>query len=166
MALPQKPVIISTDSEGGGGIEVRGGETNLNNVTIFNNSAIGFGNGGGIRGSVNVKNSIIAGNTGNDPDCAGTLNSEGYNLVQDITNCIIGGDFTGNIIGLSPQLGSIQNNGGSTWTHMPNVASLAIDTGNPNAPGSGGNSCESEDQRNITRPQGARCDIGAVELSP
>ncbi len=49
------------------------------------------------------------------------------------------------------RLGSLANNGGLTKTH----ALLA---------GSGGNACEATDQRGVTRPQGATCDIGAFEL--
>src|SRR5262249_18350039 len=33
----------------------------------------------------------------------------------------------------------------------------------PSAPGSGGTACEATDQRGITRPVGARCDVGAFE---
>ncbi len=57
-----------------------------------------------------------------------------------------------------PRLASLQDNGGSTPTLFPRTGSAAIDIGD--AP-----SCASVDQRGIPRPQGAGCDIGAVEWS-
>src|SRR5262249_31966953 len=42
--------------------------------------------------------------------------------------------------------------------------SPVVDAGNPAPPGSGGTACEAFDQRGFTRPQGARCDIGAVDV--
>ena len=158
----------------GGGISVYNPATlNLNNVTIVNNlasaSVADLGAGGGMDASqadpVNFKNTLIAGNTssGAGPDCAGTLTSQGYNLVQDTAGCTIAGDTTGNIIGQDPLLGALTNNGGATQTHSLLPGSPAIDAGNPAAPGNGGNACEASDQRGVARPQGTRCDIGAYE---
>jgi len=157
----------------GGGISVYNPATlNLNNVTIVNNNASAsvpdLGAGGGIdvyADTVNFKNTLIAGNTssGAGPDCAGTLASQGYNLVQDTAGCTIAGDTTGNIIGQDPLLGALTNNGGATQTHSLLPGSPAIDAGNPAAPGNGGNACEASDQRGVARPQGTRCDIGAYE---
>lgn len=53
-----------------------------------------------------------------------------------------------------PLLGILQYNGGFAPTMMPAANSPAI--------GAGAN-CEDHDQRNIARPQGPACDIGAVE---
>lgn len=56
----------------------------------------------------------------------------------------------------APNLGSLGNYGGPTPTRMPNPGSPAIDAAScRNAP--------LTDQRGVTRPQGVRCDIGAVE---
>ena len=162
----------------GGGIDNFGGgfyigALNLSNVTITNNSVsadiAASAQGGGIyqsSGTVNFKNTLIAGNTssGAGPDCGGTLNSQGYNLVQSIAGCAIAGDATGNITGQDPLLTPLSNNGGATQTHGLLSGSPAIDAGNPAAPGSGGNACEASDQRGVARPQGTRCDIGAVEI--
>ena len=157
----------------GGGISVYNPATlNLNNVTIVNNNASAsvpdLGTGGGIdvhADTVNFKNTLIAGNTssGAGPDCAGTLASQGYNLIQNAAGCTIVGDATGNVTGQDPLLGVLTNNGGATQTHSLLPGSPAIDAGNPAAPGSGGNACEASDQRGIARPQGTRCDIGAYE---
>ena len=161
----------------GGGISVYNPATlNLNNVTIVNNIAIAsvadLGTGGGIddaqadADTVNFKNTLIAGNTssGAGPDCAGTLTSQGYNLVQDTAGCAIAGDATGNVTGQNPLLTPLAYRGGTTQTHGLLSGSPAIDAGNPAAPGSGGDACEASDQRGVARPQGTRCDIGAVEI--
>lgn len=55
-----------------------------------------------------------------------------------------------------PLLNPLTRNGGYTRTHMPGIGSPAVDAG-------GSESCTSIDQRGVQRPQGAACDIGAVE---
>jgi CSLREA domain-containing protein len=155
------------------------GSTLLNNVTITQNIADSDGNGSGDGGglsnrqsTVRAGNTIIAGNVdrGDEaPDCRGDLTSQGYNLIQDPAGCIITGDPTGNQLGMDPQLGALQKNGGPTFTHALLPGSPAIDAGNPAPPGSGGTACRATDQRRISRPQDgngdglARCDIGAYE---
>jgi hypothetical protein len=61
-------------------------------------------------------------------------------------------------------LGALANNGGPTDTHLPDPGSPLVDAGDPAG-------CTDEkggpllaDQRGVTRPQGSRCDIGAVEV--
>ncbi len=156
----------------GGGIATNSGTTALGNVTIADNSA--DSGGGGISSfdsSVGLQNTIIAGNTdlsGQGPECfiieGQGLDSRGHNLIQDTTGCPIGGDSTGNITGVDPELGPLQDNGGPTFTHALLAGSPAIDAGDPAAPGSGGTACEVADQRGVPRPQGAACDIGAFEF--
>lgn len=46
------------------------------------------------------------------------------------------------------------------------TGSLAIDSGNPAAPGTVAAACEKTDQRGIARPQSGRCDIAAYERRP
>jgi hypothetical protein len=43
------------------------------------------------------------------------------------------------------------------------VGSAAVEGGSPAVPGSGGDACLTVDQRGVSRPQGARCDVGAFE---
>ena len=69
-----------------------------------------------------------------------------------------------NLTGVSPNLGPLQDNGGPTPTHAPLTGSPVVDAGNPAVPGSSDTACEALDQQGVTRPQGARCDIGAVEV--
>jgi predicted outer membrane repeat protein len=147
----------------------------LNNVTITFNVADsngdGIGNGGGIFNgefsSIVFLNTIIANNSGTDgaSDCFGSFNSQGYNLIQVLSpECVIAGVSTGNIIGENPLLAPLANNGGLTETHALATNSPAVDTGNPAPPGSGGGACELTDQRDVSKPQGTACDIGAYEL--
>ncbi len=127
------------------------------------------GNGGGIYGTVNISNTIVGNNQvglkGEGPDGCGNFNSQGYNLVEDISYCTISGILTGNITEVDPMLGPLANNGGPTYTHALLPGSPAIDAGN--------SSNLSEDQRGYTRPvdipgianasDGA--DIGAYEFN-
>ena len=157
----------------------------LNNVTIANNLADsdndGNGDGGGIfraAGTAQVQNSIIAGNLdtpGNagggtiNPDCSGAFSSQGFNLIRRNDGCSgfangVNGDKVGSGANpINPLLGTLSKNGGSTQNHMLLPGSPAIDAGNPLPPGGGGFTCAGTDQRGVARPQGATCDIGAVE---
>jgi predicted outer membrane repeat protein len=157
----------------------------LNNVTITNNLADsdndGKGDGGGIfraAGTAQVQNSIIAGNfdtPGNagggtkNPDCSGAFSSQGHNLIGRNDGCSgfingANGDKAGaGANPINPLLGGLANNGGPTRTHALFLGSPAVDAGNPLTPGGGGFTCAGTDQRGIPRPQGAACDIGAVE---
>lgn len=63
------------------------------------------------------------------------------------------------VLALDPLLGPLADNGGATPTFLPGSGSPAIDAG-------AGDDCAASDQRDIRRPQGAGCDIGAVEVVP
>jgi hypothetical protein len=61
-------------------------------------------------------------------------------------------------------LNPLAYNGGPTATHSLAPTSPALDAGNPAVPGGGSFApCAALDQRNIARPQGAQCDMGAYE---
>jgi predicted outer membrane repeat protein len=157
----------------GGGLFSDGGNVTLTNVTIAHNSA---NNGGGIfnvSSTVTVRNSILAENSAAmGADCFGNFTSQGYNLIGDTAGCTIEGNTTGNLLGVDPLLGPLQDNGGSTLTHALLAGSPAIDAGNPAAPGSGDFACAATDQRGVVRPQDgnedgtAHCDMGAYEREP
>ncbi len=98
-------------------------------------------------------------NTGN----IATLNFTGNNLIGSVlnTNTPQGATATQNgtpSSNANPLLGELSNNGGPTHTLLPQAGSPVIDaascTGAP-----------ATDQRGITRPQGASCDLGAVEIT-
>ncbi|HEY7448953.1 MAG TPA: choice-of-anchor Q domain-containing protein, partial [Vicinamibacterales bacterium] len=121
---------------------------------------------------VNFKNTIIAGNfdggATSHPDCSGTLNSQGHNLVSNTAGCSFDSG-TGDLTGFPPELGPLTNYGGPTETHALLPLSPAIDAGNPGMPGTGGETCLADDQRRVARPldgngnSTAECDIGAYE---
>jgi CSLREA domain-containing protein len=155
----------------GGGINNTAAILNLNNVTITKNRAQIAGGGisnatvGSSVGTVNLKNTIIAGNTsernGRD-DCSGVFTSLGVNLIQEITNCTING---GTVVSADPRLGPLANNGGFTLNHILLANSDAIDKGSQAGPGSGGDACERRDQRGVMRPEDGDNTSGAICVS-
>ena len=56
----------------------------------------------------------------------------------------------------SPELGPLADNGGPTQTQALLPGSPAIDSADDSA-------CPATDQRGVSRPQGASCDVGAYE---
>lgn len=155
-------------ADGGGIYTDVGGSLTLTNVTIVGNTTESFDSGDGlfVSGSpADIKNTIIAANvdaSGVAPDCAGPVNSLGHNLIEDTTGCTISGDTTSNIIGQSPNIGPLADNGGPTQTHALLPGSPALDAGDNVG-------CPATDQRGAARPQDADgdlsavCDIGAYE---
>jgi hypothetical protein len=151
----------------GGGIENNGGTMGITNSTISGNSALGT-NVGGMEnqpsGTVNVRNTIIAGNT--NQDFVGTLTSQGYNLIGNTSGTTITGTTTGNQLNVDPHLGPLQDNGGPTFTQALLSGSTAIDGGSFIG--------LHTDQRGFTRPVdnpaipnatgGDGSDIGAFEV--
>ena len=84
---------------------------------------------------MNLKNSIVANNTAVlvGPDCNGTIESAGFNILGDDTDCTFN-DTTGDQVGtdgspIDPLLGALADNGGPTMTHALLDGSPAIDTG-------------------------------------
>ena len=115
---------------------------------------------------VTFSNSIIATNidNGNEAaDCAGTLMSQGYVLLQVTSGCALTGVNTGQITGQNPLLGPLSNQHGDTLAHSLLTGSPALNSGNPAAPGSSATACALLDQRGVVRPMGAKCDMGALE---
>ncbi|MBW4648779.1 MAG: DUF4347 domain-containing protein [Kastovskya adunca ATA6-11-RM4] len=159
----------------GGGILHNSGFSEILNSTITNNTADAdadnTGNGGGVftngYGTINVKNTIIAGNIDKS---AGTKHADVSGNVTGNANNLIG-DTTGNtstigtgtdIVNSNPGLGTLQNNGGTTFTHALLAGSPALNAGTPTYSGD-----LTTDQRGtgFDRISGGRIDIGAFESS-
>ncbi|AFY47882.1 FG-GAP repeat protein [Nostoc sp. PCC 7524] len=172
----------STNS--GGGI-INTGTLRVTNSTITNNSA---SQGGGIvnSGTAILGNTIVAGNNiidgnvnlVNHFDVEGNFISNGNNLIgsnEGSTGFINtnNGDIVGtNTNPINPRLGTLQDNGGATFTHALLDDSIAINSGNnANLPEDiadldGDNNISEPlpvDQRGVTRAQNGYVDIGAFE---
>jgi hypothetical protein len=168
--------INSTFNDNGAGI-INEGTATVTNSTLSRNSTAIYNegtatvtnstlsrNGVGIfnLGETNIRNTIIAQNSTDLFDPLEIINDLGYNLIGNGEGSVFVNGVNGNIVGsaanpVNPLLGSLANNGGSTQTQALLPGSIAIDAANPN-------NFPTTDQRGVSRPQGARADIGAFEV--
>ena len=193
LSIDNSTIADNTAADLGGGVVSRcagsGGQcssSGANNTTTITNSTIADNNGGsggvtggGIlasSGTIFIGSSIAAGNTVTNPtsgtqtasNCGqgpagvpnpGVLTSRGYNL-ETATDC--GFTSTGDLQNTNPQFfngGGLAFNGGNTETFALSMTSPAVDA----VPKSVA-ACSGTDQRDIPRPQGSGCDMGAYEL--
>jgi predicted outer membrane repeat protein len=152
----------NTAAQDGGAIESVG-STTLTNCTITANTASqqfasgqtrngggGVANFGNFFSTPTLKNTIVAGNDSpTNPDVAGEIVSNGYNLIGDGTGGTII-PMAGDQIGTSdapidPLLGPLEDNGGPTETCALLAGSPALDAG-------GAVEGVTGDQRNLSRP--------------
>jgi serine/threonine protein kinase len=173
LTLINSTVSGNTSTGTGGGIAVFGSRATITFCTIDDNQAqvgggISMQDYRGQHSQVELGNSIIAGNhdlSGTEADIAGTLTSDGYNLIQDVSHAPLlhRDSAAADLIGLSPKIGPLQYNGGPTETQALLPGSPAIDKIPRKA-------CHLDtiptDQRGVIRPQGSACDIGAYEEVP
>jgi hypothetical protein len=110
-----------------------------------------------------MTNTIVANNTGdNTPSTNGDclvddeFDSSANNLDTDGSCAAATNSGVTTVTPAALALGPLANNGGNTSTRAIPVTSAALNAGN-------NSTCESTDQRGISRPQGATCDIGAFE---
>lgn len=183
----------SVDS-GAGAVFVNSAPSTITNSTFYNNSGGTAGGAIVNARQVADANMVLTNNTfvGNSSSIGGTILSTGTGAVTTMNENIIEKDSddnscstsdigigTGSIVGSNNStndpsctggmgftqvsdlmLGALANNGGDTETVLPETGSPVIDAVDP----IGGVCLESEDQRGVTRPQGAKCDIGSVEV--
>lgn len=149
----------------GGAFFVTDGVVDMTNTTVTGNvspswapAAVFVGTFGPSSATLNVTNSIIAGNV--NEGCilfygagAVAINSLGNNVFTDGTCSPIASD----LVVADALLGALADNGGPTQTHALLVGSPAIDAGNNAA-------CPATDQRGV--PRDAACDVGAYEFVP
>ncbi len=173
----------------GSAIYSQGSDVSLTNVTISggNGSALSTTNStttltnvtiSGAKLAISVEHEFIAGGGGvdlgsvvtmtnsvlwNNSDNGGTSYGATWNITRSIvqggcpTETPFGTNNCTDLIAGDPLLGPLQNNGGFTATMRPKPGSAAIDAGDDAA-------CPGTDQRGVARPQGAHCDLGAVEV--
>ncbi len=150
LTLVNSTVSGNKASGSGGGLYSNGGTSVMTFTTVASNTAAS--GGGGIllaSGTVLLQDTIVAYNGTN---CNVALTSNGHNL-EDGHTC--GLDASGDRMDTDPLLGPLTVEGGSL-VHPLRAGSPAIDGGVCIAGITG-------DQRGVTRPQGAACDIGAYE---
>lgn len=154
-----------------GGIQVSGGSLNARNLTVSGNSggpsitvtggaatlahATITDNAGGISvtgGSLAVGSSLVVAQASGD-DCAGPLTSTGHNI-ESATTC--GFELSSDLQNVSPSLAPLALNGGEVLSHVPSGAAIN---------GAATTNCAGpEDVRDVARPHGWACDVGAVEV--
>ncbi|MFI5365938.1 MAG: choice-of-anchor Q domain-containing protein [Candidatus Binatia bacterium] len=89
-------------------------------------------------------------------------------MIGDAANaCGLTNAVNGNLLGVDPHLGPLQNNGGPTQTMALLPGSPAIDAGDPNGCTDAAGNVLATDQRGAPRsvPGDTRCDIGAYEAT-
>jgi predicted outer membrane repeat protein len=152
----------SASHDGGGIYNTSNSVPLLTNVTLSGNSATHSGGGLFNTNGAPILVNVVIANSTNGGDCVngtgGSIDAtSSHNLIEDDTQaCGLTGSVNGNIVGLDPNLGPLQNNGGYTETFALMAGSPAIDSGTNTG-------CPSNDQRGLTRPQDGICDIGAYE---
>lgn len=169
------------DAGGNGGAIWTSGSAKIVNSTLASNAGSSAGAIFASGAAVGVLNSTIAGNTSTVLP-AGIFASNGATVTvrntvlanHGTSSCREGVDSSivdegGNLVWPAtdtscpdtighgdPRLGALQDNGGLTWTMALGEGSAAIDAALVA-------SCPSTDQRDVARPQGAGCDVGAYE---
>jgi predicted outer membrane repeat protein len=144
---------------GDGGAIYSNKDSNTNilvNTTLSGNSATHGGNAANAAGTLLLRNSIVTSASAGS-NCHGTI-TIGTGVLTWPAN-----DTTCGAFGVAdPMLGTLRDNGGPSFTMLPGPDSAAIDVGN-------NSTCASApvndlDQRGVVRPQGAACDLGAIEV--
>jgi CSLREA domain-containing protein len=150
IGLITNSTFVNNTTVGGGGA-IYTANTNsitLTHSTIANNTS-GIGGALFTNGTTTLRGTIIANNS--PLNCSATITNGGYNLRWPSTDTTCIGAFG------DPKLAPLGNYGGLTKTMGLFVGSAAIDAVLSGCPP------PTQDQRGVTRPVGARCDIGAFE---
>nr|MDQ6906979.1 hypothetical protein [Chloroflexota bacterium] len=141
------------------------GMATVTNSTVTGNTATTTG--GGIynySGTLTVTNTIVAANAATSgADLSGLVATGGHNLFGTTSGATITLG-SGDLVNPNPRLGPLGNNGGPTQTVPLLKGSSTIDAGDDAVCAqTGAGKVNNVDQRGVTRPFGAHCDIGAFE---
>ncbi|MBK9092075.1 MAG: hypothetical protein IPM84_04725 [Anaerolineae bacterium] len=180
-AIVSNSTFSANSADGGGGI-LNAYELTVSNSTFSGNSAAGYGGAIFNFETAVLTNSTLSGNSAdggggifNNVDSSLTLRNtvvanspSGSNCYAYVSRPIVDGggnlsfgDNTCPGISGDPKLGPLQNNGGPTETMALGAGSAARDAANDATCAAA--PVNNLDQRGVTRPQGAHCDIGAYE---
>ncbi len=169
MALVNSTISDNVAQESGGGLTSFLGPTTLIYVTAVDNQGgnlnqtiqPGFNDS---RQHINLNRTVAAGGGDNCQitgsglvDPIAYFVSQDYNLSSDST-CAAYLKEAHDRNNSKAKLGPLADNGGSTFSHLPQAGSPLIDAA----------VCQPDhlvDQRGIVRPQNGKCDIGAVEVA-
>jgi len=145
---------VTNSTFSGNTVAINGGIVSLYDSTISGGS-FGIENT-----SLTIGNSIIFGNT-TDVGSGNTVTDSGNNLIGSGGGLFVNGT-NGDLVGVSPNLGPLANNGGPTLTYSLLAGSPAIDAGNNAIIPAG----ITTDQRGagFNRISGSTVDIGAYEV--
>lgn len=172
-------LVVPGGGGSGGGIANEGSVT-LNNVTAIANTAgsggIGTdgtytrtgesGVGGALQsmtgGTVQARNTVMAGNLAAlvANECAGNLESLGYNLIETPDGCTISGAIDSNLYSVTAGLGPLDLYKAPTPVYYAPYIGPAVDHGDCVA---SNGATVTGDQEGTVRPQLGGCDIGASE---
>jgi len=156
----------TTDAEGGGILLQDASPSTITGATIAGNRVSAAGatvtaRAGGLDAGSNttIQGSILGPNSAPSArDCYQGITSGGYNVVANANGCSFL-NTTGDRLNKDPKLHKLANYGGPTQTMLIDGTSPARNNV-PNA------ACSlPRDQRGVKRPQGPKCDSGAVELT-
>jgi hypothetical protein len=107
------------------------------------------------KGAIALTNTILACSS-SQTNVSGAIIDGGHNLSSDASAAFT---LTTSRENTDPMLGPLADNGGLTPTMALLPGSPAIDAGDDAI-------CPPTDQRDVARPQGRACDIGAFESAP
>jgi hypothetical protein len=147
----------SASGSGGAFYVSAAGAAALDYVTVASNAAPDAQAVAAAAQSLTLHNTLLTNAaTPGESDTAAALDSLGYNFVT------APGTSTGfvatDILKAGVPLYPFGNYGGATNSLPPSLGAAVIDAADP-----GADECPSVDQRGVKRPQGSRCDIGAIE---
>ena len=164
-ADPRSHLVVANSTLSGNGVAVSNyynvSTSSISNCTL-NETSVNTNDIDNYGGFVTINNTVLkVGSPGHSiVNVGGNVNSLGYNLSNDDGGGYLNG--LGDQINTDPLLGSLQDNGGPTFTHALLPGSPAIDSGDPNL----NPPPPAYDQRGpgFDRVRNGRIDIGSFEV--
>ena len=138
----------------------------FDNSTLTDNMATSAGqvlNSVGPLHGITFRNSLVWGNGEADDPMGWVIYAEVTPVFDHVLTQFACPACTDSVVG-DPVLGPLGFHGGAVPTRVPGTGSAAVDAGNDAF--CSGADVGAVDARGVQRPQGPRCDIGAVERAP